>query len=97
MNRTFRRMPEAIAELQAALLAVKSPVNQYISRTVIDTEITEHPGKYPRVAQMSVRFRKCFITSFMKERFPVWGENTSRKKGYYVWIVLDTGVPGVSA
>ena len=97
MNRTFRRMPEAVTELQAALLAVKTPVNQYVSRTMIDTEITEHPGKYPRVAQMTARFRKCFITSFMKDRFPVWGECTGSKKGYYVWIVSDSGSPGVSA
>jgi hypothetical protein len=96
MNRTFSRMPEAIAELQAALFAVKRPYSRYVTRTGIDTEITEHPGKYPRLAQMTIRFRKCFITNFMKERFPVWGESTSSKKASYVWIVSDIGSPVMS-
>jgi len=87
MNRSFSRMPAAVAELKAAVLSVKTPENRFISRTVIETEISDNPGTYPLLTQMTARFRKAFITNLMKEWFPVWGGSRSSKKGCYVWIV----------
>jgi hypothetical protein len=92
MNRSFSRMPDAIAELKTAIRTVKNPDNRFISRTVIETEISDNPGEYPLLTRMTGRFRKAFITNLMKEWFPVWGGSQSSKKGFYVWIVEETGV-----
>jgi hypothetical protein len=89
MNQAFSQMVDAIAEMNQVLSALRTPGNRYLSRTAIDTEVTESPEIYPRLAGMTRSLRLSFITGFMKERYQIWGSNTSNKKGSYVWIVEE--------
>ena len=80
-------MPEAGAEMEAVIPVLQVLLPRFISRTAIETEIIGHPDLYPRLSGMSGTSRKTYITSFMKARYPLWGNSTSRKKACYVWIV----------
>ena len=89
MRTPFIASPGQLAELNKVLLAVRTPTNQFVSRTAIDEEVIRNPGTYPQLSELTDRFRKHLITTYMKQRLPVWGGSTSSKKGSYVWIISE--------
>ena len=84
MNQSFSRMPEEREEMRVAISTLQSPSNRYLSRNQLDTEISDSPERYPGLSRLSPRFRRTFITRYMRERYEA--RDTSRKD-CFVWIV----------
>jgi len=77
MSPVFSKVPEAGDEIQDAVKRLSSPMNRYLSITLIESEITKNPDQYPYLAKISPRSLKTFITAYMKGRYPA--RNTSIK------------------
>ena len=84
MSPVFSKVPEAGDEILYAVRRLSSPMNRYLSRTQIESEITKNPDLYPYLARISQRSLKTFITGYMNGRYPV--RNTAIK-GCLVWTV----------
>nr|WP_319539468.1 hypothetical protein [uncultured Methanospirillum sp.] len=84
MSPVFSKIPEAEDEIEDAVNRLSSPMNRYLSRTLIESEITKNPDRYPYLARISPRCLKTFITAYMKGRYPA--RNTAIK-GCLVWTV----------
>ncbi|WP_319578464.1 hypothetical protein [uncultured Methanospirillum sp.] len=84
MNQSFSRMPQEREEMRVAISNLLSPSNRYLSRNQLDTEISGSPERYPGLCRLSPRFRRTFITRYMRGRYQA--RDTSRKD-CFVWIV----------
>ena len=74
-----------IEEVLAAVQAARSPSSIYVSRRVIEGEITANPEKYPLLGEATRTFLRQVITKVMKRRFSIWGESTAKKRTTAVW------------
>ena len=76
-----------MAEVLSAVDAVKTPNNRLVSRSRIEDEIDDNPGKYPHLSKGTRTFRRQVITKVMKRRFPFWSEQTGVNRRSFVWVI----------
>lgn len=84
-----------IQEVLTAVEAVRTPNNRLVSRSRIEDEIDDNPGKYPHLSKGTRTFRRQVITKVMKRRFPFWSEQTGVNRRSFVWVISPAA--GVSA
>ncbi len=73
-----------IQEVLAAVEAVRTPNNRLVSRSRIEDEIADNPGKYPVLSQTTRTFRRQVITKVMKRRFEFW---SPERRNTFVWNI----------
>lgn len=76
-----------IQEVLTAVEAVRTPNNRLVSRSRIEDEIDDNPGKYPHLSKGTRTFRRQVITKVMKRRFPFWSEQTGVNRRSFVWVI----------
>lgn len=81
-----------IKEVLKAVETIRTPRNQYITRTRIEDEIEETPRNYPILSQATRTFRRQVITKVMKRRYEFWAPE---RRNTFVWDV--TRPAGVAA
>lgn len=77
-----------IKEVLTAVESIRTPRNQYVSRTKIEKEIAEFPAKYPILSQASQTFRRQVITKVMKRKYRFWGSEEPKNRYSFVWNLL---------